>query len=223
MVEGADDTYGGSLYFNGVGTTGTKAILVKNNTFNYTSIAFDGVAGSNITITSNTFENIDGYAIGNTYWGSADRIKTQYADVNINGNNFNNVKEGTKIIAARLNQTFKLDAANRVNGSAIVKNGFEKYINFNNLTYWPECKDNEVIVGDVTYLSPYKEIDAYVTTAAQLSNAVTNAETGATILVAAGTYDLTEQLKIIKPITIRGDGAVIPRFYVNKLKNTLTA
>lgn len=206
IAEGAVANYGGSLYFNGRGVDGTKAILVKNNIFNYTTVAFDGVAGSDITITGNTFEHIGGYAIGNTYWGSAERKTTQYASVKVNGNNFNNVVDGTKIIAARLNQTFILDATNMINGTAIDKNDFGKYINFNNLAYWIECKNNKVFVDGVTYDSPYANISAYVTTPAQLVNAVTQAAEGDTILVAAGTYALNSQIRINKALTIIGAG-----------------
>ncbi len=209
IAEDADSSYGGSLYFNGAGETGTKSILIENNTFDNASIAFDGVEGSAININNNIWNNIRGYAIGNTYWGSSERITTQYADVNISGNNFNNVTDTTKIIAARLNQTFILDDTNMVNGAQIDKNNFSNHINFNNLAYWIECKDNKVIVDDVTYESPYRDVDAYVTSSSQLIEAVNNANDGDIIYVAANEYKLTEQLKITKPLTIEGLGTVI--------------
>lgn len=202
---GALATEGGSLYFNGTGIKGTKAISIVNNNFNYTSIAFDGVEGSNITISNNTWENIGVYAIGNTYWGSADRIKTPYADVNISGNNFKNVTTGsTKIITARLNQTFKLDATNKINSVTIKKNEFEKYINFNNLAYWIGCKDNIVIVDGVTYESPYKDVDGYASDITQLKLAINAAEAGDKILFAAGDYVITETIDVNKAVTIKG-------------------
>lgn len=205
IAVGAIATKGGSLYFNGNGKKGTKAILVKNNTFNYTSVAFDGVEGSDITITGNTFENIGVYAIGNTYWGDAARKTVQYAEVKVNGNNFNNVTAETKIIAARLNQTFRLDGTNKMNGNLINKDNFRNYINFNNLEYWQECKDNLVIVPGYVFESPYKDIDAYVSNSSQLKTAVDTAKAGDTILVAAGEYN--ESLEITKPIKLIGAGA----------------
>lgn len=209
IAAGANPTYGGSLYFNGAGTTGngTKNISVSNNIFNYACISFDGVEGRKITISNNTFDNIaEGYyAIGNTYWGSTDRKTTQYSDVKVNGNTFNNVVAGTtKIIAARLNQTFILDANNKVGANLIDKDNFEGYINFNNLTYWPECKNNKVVVDGKVYESPYKDIDAYVTSVPQLVSAVTNAKDGDTILVASGNYILTGGIVPNKSITLVG-------------------
>ncbi|AHF08047.1 cell wall-binding repeat-containing protein [Desulfitobacterium metallireducens] len=199
---------GGSLYFNGAGTDGTKAILVENNLFNYASVALDGVKASNITIANNTWENIKGYAIGNTYWGSTDRKETPYTEVNVNGNNFNNVTDKTKIIAARLNQTFTLDAENKINGVAVNKDNFGKYINFNNLAYWSECKDNKVIVDGVTYVSPYQKIDEYVTNVAQLEEAISTATASERIIVAPGTYELSKELNITVPVTLEGMGDV---------------
>lgn len=206
VAAGTSDTKGGSLYFNGNGETGNKEILIKNNTFHYTSVAFDGVEGSNITITGNTFANIasGAYAVGNTYWGSAERKTIQYADVKVNGNHFNNVIDATKLIAARLNQTFILDGSNQINGAVIDKFGFGKYINFNNLAYWIECKDNKVVVDGKTYESPYKDTAAYVTTVAQLKAAITAAKAGDKILIAAGDYNITETINVNKAITLKG-------------------
>lgn len=201
-------TQGGSLYLNGAGITGTKTILVENNTFNYTSIALDGVEGSNIIISNNTWENIKGYAIGNTYWGSAERKITQYADVNVIGNNFKNVTDNTKIIAARLNQTFKLDSQNKINDAVPNKDEFAKYINFNNLAYWPECKNNIVIVDGREYKSLYEDVDAYVTTAKQLEEVIRTATAGEKIIVAPGTYELSKELDITVPVTLEGLGTV---------------
>lgn len=208
ITAGASLTKGGSLYFNGQGKSGTQPIRVQWNTFNYTSVAFDGVEGSSILIDGNTFENIasGAYAIGNTYWGSAGRITTQYSDVIISGNHFKNVNDSTKIIAARLNQTFILDAANKVNSAAIDKNDFGKYINFNNLTYWFACKNNKVIVDDVTYESTYKDIDQYVKVGDSLQAAITAAAEGDTIMLAPGTHLLTSQTSINKGLTIIGSG-----------------
>lgn len=224
ITPGAGAEKGGSLYFNGRDgseTTDPKNITVSGNVFNYTTVAFDGVEDdsgdetSGIAITGNTFQHIapNSYAIGNTYWGSAGGITTQYADIHVDDNDFNNVTAGIKIIAARLNETFILSASNRINGVAIDKNGFEGYINFDNLANWSACKLNKVIVEDVTYQSPYADVDAYVTTAAGLMEAVANANADAssddTILVKAGTYELSAQLKITTPLTIRGSGATI--------------
>ena len=55
---------------------------------------------------------------------------------------------------ARLNQTFKLDLTNAVNGSALTAEEFLPYLSFNNSSNWSECKENKVIVGDVTYCNP---------------------------------------------------------------------
>ncbi len=212
IVPGAVATKGGSLYFNGAGKNGIdKTIEVKNNTFNYTSVAFDGVENSSINITGNTYENIGVYAIGNTYWGSPERLTVDYADVNISGNNFNNVTDTTNIIAARLNQTFILDETNKINGAAIDKADFGKYINFDNLANWSVCKENKVIVDGVLYESPYKDINNLVTNEAQLAAAISEAETGDTILVAAKTYNIGKtQLLIDKGITLRGTGETRP-------------
>jgi len=213
IAAGAEATRGGSLYFNGRGLAGTKAILIKDNTFNYTTVAFDGVEGSDITISGNTFEHIanGAYAIGNTYWGSTERITTEYADVKVSGNNFNNVTADTYIIAARLNQTFILDAANKINGSAIDNNSFAGYINFDNLARWSSCKDNKVIVDGRTYESPYKNIGECVTSVSELKAKIAVAKNGDVIQVAANTYDIGEyQLLIDKGITLKGVGNTKP-------------
>lgn len=209
VAAGANGAYGGSLYFNGKGTTGTKSICIDNNIFDYAIIAFDGVEGSFVNIRGNTFTNVAPgyYAIGNTYWGSSDRITTQYTDINISGNSFN-VNEGGYVIAARLNETFILSADNTLNGSPIDKNNFDTYINFNNLAYWQACKDNKVFVDDVLYESPYKNVDTYVSTSTQLTAAVSAAQDSDTIALGAGTYELDTQLVISKPLTLLGIGTV---------------
>ncbi|HYE84270.1 MAG TPA: right-handed parallel beta-helix repeat-containing protein, partial [Clostridia bacterium] len=216
IVPGAPANKGGSLYFNGAGTKGTKPILVRNNTFNYATVAFDGVEGSDITVTGNTFENVERYAVGNTYWGSAARMTVQYADVKVNGNNFNNVTDSTKIIAARLNQTFILNAENKINGSPIDKDGFAGYINFNNLAYWPACKDNKAVVDGVEYESPYKEAGEVVSNETELSAALADAYIEK--IYFSEDIELDGTLVIKRAITIDGAG-----YSVNKAINIATS
>ena len=116
-------------------------------------MAFDGCKAKSITLSGNTWTEIDGYAIGNTFWGDAGRKTTAYTDVNVTGNSFT-AKTGDTIVMARLNQTFKLDLTNTVNGSALTAEEFLPYLSFNNSSNWSECKENKVIVGDVTYCNP---------------------------------------------------------------------
>lgn len=204
----ADPTDGGCLYINGWGKTGTKAITVNRNTFDYSLIALDGVEGSAVMISNNTFTHIMSayYAIGNTYWGADSRKTVQYADIAINGNSFMGVTASTKLIKARLNQTFILDASNTVNGVAIDKNDSAKYLYFNNLEYYFACKNNKVIVDGVTYESPYKDVDQYVRAGESLQAAVDKAAAGDIIMLAPGTHTVSAQVNISKGITIIGSG-----------------
>ena len=148
------DGAAGSLYFNGAGAdTAAGTVLVENSKFDGASVAFDGCKAKAITLSGNTWTEIDGYAIGNTFWGDAGRKTAAYTDVDVTGNSFT-AKTGDTIVMARLNQTFKLDLTNTVNGSALTAEEFLPYLSFNNSSNWSECKENKVIVGDVTYCNP---------------------------------------------------------------------
>ncbi len=195
----ADTSYGGSLYFSGV----KDQVLVEGNTFNYTSVAFDNAYGklpdSSVVVRGNTWENIGYYAVGNVFWGSGPYTNA-YADVLITGNAFNNVTDSTTIINARMNQTLILDGSNTINGSAIDKETFGKYINFNNLARYILCKDNVVIVDGKVYESPYKEVDAYAETFSQLAAAIASAGDGDVIML--GNKEFVGNLTITKPVKL---------------------
>ncbi len=198
----ADPTGGGSLYFSGE----KGKVLVENNTFNNTSVVFDNAyAGTtpDVVIADNTWDSISGYAIGNVFWGT-DPYTDPYVDVTITGNSFNSVTDTTKIITARMNQTLTLDGTNTINGSPIDANDFCKYINFNNLPKWELCKDNKVVVDGVTYESPFKDVDTYITDLAQLQAAIDDAETGDTILLGAGDFTASSTINVNKAVTILG-------------------
>jgi len=142
---------GGCLYINGAGVDGKNVIRVYNNYFDYSLIALDGVSARSVQIVGNTFRHLlaDAYAIGNTYWGSAERMTAQYSDVYISGNSFRDVAPGQCIIKARLNQTFILDTKNRVNGKKIRPKDFKQYVELGNTpgSRYEYCDKAKVIVG----------------------------------------------------------------------------
>lgn len=142
---------GGCLYINGAEADGKNVIRIYDNYFDYSLIALDGVSARSVQIVGNTFRHLfaNAYAIGNTFWGSADRLTLQYCDVYVSGNNFRDVAPGQCIIKARLNQTFILDTKNRVNGKKIRSKDFQQYVVLGNVvgSRYENCKNAEVIVG----------------------------------------------------------------------------
>ena len=146
---------GGCLYINGAGVDGEKAIRVIDNYFDYSLIALDGVSAGSVLISRNTFRHIlDGvYAIGNVYWGSQDRMTTQYSNVYVNNNRFMDVASGQCVIKARLNESFYLNTKNRVNGKKVKPSTFQQYIVFGNTpgSHYQDCVNAKVYVGKTLF------------------------------------------------------------------------